>query len=167
MKLLIPFLFLFAIAPQARADLRHTITSSVKLQVDAAASAAQRIGSSYSASGTNITIDADGEGGLGSLTAGSAVGYTPIGTSWGITDTNESFNFSESFTEGDATPSATSIDATAGTADLTQYGIVTTTGGGIAGDLDGSISSDHSIDITAGNAGTSATGQIISEIHIK
>jgi len=166
MKKLLFLLFLLAPA-SVRADITHKVTSSVKLQVDAAASAAQRIGSSYSASGTNVTIDTDSEGGLDSLTAGSAVGYTPIGTSWGITDTNESFSFSESFTEGDATPSATTIDATAGTADLTQYGIVTTTGGGIAGDLDGSISSDHSIDLTAGNAGTSATGQIISEIHVK
>ena len=77
-KLLI---LLLLMAPVCRADITHKVTSSVKLQVDAAASAAQRIGSSYSASGTNVTIDTDSEGGLDSLTAGSAVGYTPIGTS--------------------------------------------------------------------------------------
>ena len=160
-------LTLLSLAKPSYADIRHSITSSVKLQVDAAASAAQRLGSSYSAAGSNITIEADSEGGLGSLTAGDAVGYTPIGENWSIKEAGQAFTFQESFTEGDATPDATSIDETAGTAALTQFGIVTTTGGGIAGDLDGSIDSNHQIDLTAGNAGTSATGQVISEIHVK
>ena len=164
MKRFIPLFFLL-LAPTAKADITHEITSSIKLQVDAAASAAQRIGSSYSASGTNITVDT--AGGLGTLSAGDAVGYTPIADNWSVTTAGDSWIFSEAFTEGDATPSAVTIDGTAGTATLSQFGIVTTSAGGVAGSLDGSIASDHALDLTAGNAGTSATGQVITSIQIK
>ena len=47
---------MLAAAP-AKADLTHKIQSSVSLTVDGAASAATRIGSSYSVTGNNITLD--------------------------------------------------------------------------------------------------------------
>ena len=43
MKRFLPLLFLFAIAPQARADIRHAITSSAQLTVGAASTSATRI----------------------------------------------------------------------------------------------------------------------------
>ena len=78
---------LLMVAP-AFADITTKISASVQLTVDAAASQATRLGSSYSVSGSNISITT--EGGLGSLTAGSAVGYTatdysaPDGTAYGL-----------------------------------------------------------------------------------
>jgi hypothetical protein len=151
---------MLAAAP-AKADLTHKIQSSVSLTVDGAASAATRIGSSYSVTGNNITLDT--AGGLGALTAGSAVGYTAA--SYSVTTAGDAFSFTEAFTEGDATPSATTV--TSGVVgSLPMLGNTTTTAGGVAGLLDGSIASDHVIDLTAGSAGTSAVGQMITEITI-
>lgn len=151
---------MLAAAP-AKADLTHKIQSSVSLTVDGAASAATRIGSSYSVTGNNITLDT--AGGLGALTAGSAVGYTPA--SYSVTTAGDAFSFTEAFTEGDATPSATTV--TSGVVgSLPVLGNTTTTAGGVAGLLDGSIASDHVIDLTAGGAGTSAVGQMVTEITI-
>ena len=148
-------------AAPAKADLTHRIQSSVSLTVDAAASAATRIGSSYSVTGNNITLDT--AGGLSSLTAGSAVGYTPA--AYSVTTAGDAFSFTEAFTEGDATPSATTV--TSGVVgSLPMLGNTTTTAGGVAGLLDGSIASDHVISLTAGGAGTSAVGQMVTEIKI-
>ena len=45
---------LLLVAPAAKADLTHKITSSVSLTVGAAVRTAERIGSSFSISGSNI-----------------------------------------------------------------------------------------------------------------
>ena len=148
-------------AAPAKADLTHRIQSSVSLTVDAAASAVTRIGSSYSVTGNNVTLDT--AGGLSSLSAGSAVGYTPA--AYSVTTPGDAFSFTEAFTEGDATPSATTV--TSGVVgSLPMLGSTTTTAGGVAGLLDGSIASDHVISLTAGGAGTSAVGQMVTEIKI-
>jgi hypothetical protein len=160
-KVWIAFGMLLLTAP-AHADITSKITSSIQLTVDAAASQATRLGSSYSVSGSNVTINT--EGGLGTLTAGSAVGYTPADYSAPTDGT--SFSFTEAFTEGDATPSNTTI--TSGVApSLPAFGSVTTTAGGVAGDLAGSIDSSSAVSLTAGGAGTSATGQFVTEILVK
>ena len=146
----------------AQADITHRIQSSVQLSVDGAGSVAARIPSTYAVSGSNITLDT--AGGLGSLTAGSAVGYTPA--SYSVTTAGDAFSYSESFIEGDATPSDTTV--TSGVVgSLPMLGSTTTTSGGVAGNLAGSIATDGAISITAGSAGTSAIGQVIQELTIK
>jgi hypothetical protein len=159
------YFFIFGMllmAAPANADLTHKISSSVQLQVDSAAAQTQRIGSQYSVSGTNITLGT--AGGLGSLTAGSAVGYTA--GDYSITTAGSPFSFTEAFLEGDATPTATTI--TAGVAPtLPNLGNTTTTAGGVAGSLAGTITSSGVVSLTAGGAGTSATGQYISEVTIR
>jgi hypothetical protein len=154
------FAMLLVAAP-ASADITTKFSSSVQLTVDAAASQATRIGSTYSSSGSNVTAT------LGGLTApsGSAAATFSSGTYAQTTDGN-AFNFSESFISGDAVPSNTTI--TSGVApSLPAFGTVTTTAGGVAGSLDGTIDSSHTLGLTAGGAGTSATGQFVSEITVK
>ena len=159
MKRFLPLIALLAIAPAAHADITHKIQSSIQLTVDGAASQATRIGSSYSVSGSNITLDT--AGGLGALTAGSAVGYTAA--DYSVTTAGDAFSFSESFTEGHATPSATSV--TSGVvASIPMLGNTTTTSGGVAGTLAGTIASDGAMTITAGGAGTTAIGQVILSV---
>jgi hypothetical protein len=161
-KAWIAFGMLLMTASAAQADITHKISSSVQLTVDAAASQATRIGSSYSVSGSNVSITT--EGGLGALTAGSAVGYTA--TDYSAPTDGTSWSFSEAFTEGDATPTGTTI--TSGVApSLPAFGSVTTTAGGVAGSLGGSIDSSGTMSLTAGGAGTSATGQFVTEIYVK
>ena len=160
-KLFLAAAILVGSATPAQADLTHRIQSSISLSVDAAASAANRIASSYSVSGNNVTLDT--AGGLGTLSAGSAVGYTAA--DYSITTVGDAFSFSESFIEGDNVPSATSL--TSGVAgSLPMLGNTTTTAGGVAGTLAGTIASDHNISLTAGGAGTSAVGQMVTEIKL-
>lgn len=159
MKRFLPLIAFLVAAPAARADITHKIQSSIQLTVDGAASQATRIGSSYSVSGSNITLDT--AGGLGALTAGSAVGYTAA--DYSVTTAGDAFSFSESFTEGDATPTATSV--TSGVvANIPMLGNTTTTSGGVAGTLAGTIASDSAMTITAGGAGTTAIGQVILSV---
>ena len=145
----------------AQADITHKIQSSIQLSVDGAGSVATRIPSTYAVSGSNITLDT--AGGLGSLTAGSAVGYTPA--AYSVTTAGDAFSYSESFIEGDATPSDTTV--TSGVVgSLPMLGSTTTTSGGVAGNLAGSIATDGALTITAGGAGTSAIGQVIQELTV-
>ena len=151
-----------AAALPAKADITHKIQSSVQLQVDGAASQASRIGSTLSVSGSNVTLDTAPV--LGSLTAGSAVGYTP--GAYSITTAGDAFSYSESFIEGDATPSATSV-ASGVVTSLPMLGNTTTTSGGVAGSLAGTIATDGAMSITAGGAGTTATGQVVLSIEVE
>ena len=149
------------LAVPAHADITHKIQSSVQLQVDGAASQASRIGSTLAVSGSNVSLDSAPV--LGSLTAGSAVGYTP--GQYSITTAGDAFSYSESFIEGDATPSATTVSS--GVIDsLPMLGSTTTTSGGVAGTLAGTIATDGALSITAGGAGTTATGQVVLSLEV-
>ena len=162
MKRLAFVLGLTVLGVPAHADITHKIQSSVSLSVDGAGSVAARIPSTYSISGNNITLDT--AGGLGTLTAGSAVGYTPA--DYSVTTAGDAFSLTESFIEGDATPSATTVTSGVVTA-LPMLGSTTTTSGGVAGSLAGTVATDGALTITAGGAGTTAIGQVIQELTIK
>jgi hypothetical protein len=162
MKRALIALGMILMAAPAHADITHKLSTSVQLTVDAAASQATRIGSTYSVSGSNITPST--VGGLGSLTSGTAVGYTP--TAYGLTTDGSAYTFSESFIEGDDVPSATTVSSGV-VGSLPAFGTVTTTAGGVAGSLGGTVNSAGTMSLTAGGAGTSATGQFVSEITIK
>ena len=149
-------------AAPAHADITTKFSSSVQLTVDAAASQATRIGSTYSVSGSNVSAT------LGGLTAPASVtdAATMNGGTYTQTTAGTDFNFSQSFTGGDAIPTGTTVSSgVVGT--LPAFGSVTTTAGGVAGTLAGTIDSAHTISLTAGGAGTSATGQFVSEITVK
>ncbi len=150
-------------AAPAYADITTKLSTSVQLTVDAAASQATRLGSSYSVSGSNISAST-----LGGLTApGSTTAAATLSSgSYSQTTDGSAFSFTETFNAGDAIPSNTTI--TDGVApSLPAFGSVTTTAGGVAGDLAGSIDSAGTMELTAGGAGTSATGQFVSEIYVK
>ena len=159
-KALLLFSMVLMAAP-AHADLTHKISSSVQLTVDAAASQATRLGSTYSVSGSNVSAT------LGGLTApsGSAAATMNAGTYSQTTD-GSAFSFSETFNSGDAIPTGTTVSSgVVGT--LPAFGSVTTTSGGVAGSLAGTINSAGTMSLTAGGSGTSATGQFVTEITIK
>ena len=101
---ILPFLLLFA-AP-VKADITHKLTSSVQLQVNAAATNVERVGTSYSVSGNNVTTQYTPDGGsatnsIGALTVTSGVGSIPTLSAVQAT-AGESFSFTQSFTQGDA-----------------------------------------------------------------
>ena len=135
--------------------------SSVQLTVDAARSTASRIGSSFSISGSNIdTTDGTTANTVSAGTITSGV-YNP-GTIAATQDTpGNAFSFSQSYTQGDAVPqSAPTVGQVPNFSSLTSYTA------GTAGDLAGTIGTTGAISITAGGAGTTATGQFVSEITV-
>ena len=159
MKLLIFLLFL---AAPARADITHAITTSTQLTVNAAATQAQRIGSSFSAAGSNVdTTDGTTANTISAGTITSGV-YSP-GTIAATQDNpGASFSYSQSYTQADAVPtSAPSVGA------VGNFSNVTSTAAGVAGSLAGTITSQGVLTLTAGGAGTSAIGSVESAITIK
>ena len=77
-------------------------------------------------------------------------------------------SYSESYTEGDDVPTVLSTTVTSGVVPaLPVFGNTTTTSGGVAGTLAGTIATDGALTITAGGAGTTAIGQVIQELTIK
>ena len=153
----------------ARADLIHRLTTSTQLNVDGAATVANRVGSTYAVSGSNIKV-ASSDDHFGKLItpSGTAAATLDAGT-YDINTAGSAFSFSESFTAGDAVNTIGSgVDVASGVvADMPAYGNVTTQSGGVAGTLAGTITSAGVITLTAGGAGTSATGQFVSEITVK
>ena len=152
------------LAAPVQADITHKIHSSISLSVDGAGSTAIRQPSSMAVSGSNVTLGTSPT--LSALTSGTALGYTP--GAYTITTAGDSFSYTESFIEGDDVPAVLSTTVTAGVVPaLPNYGSTTTTSGGVAGSLAGSIASDHAISLTSGGAGTQAVGQVITELTIR
>ena len=162
-KVFIAFGMLLMTAGTAKADLTSRLSTSVQLTVDSPAVTTERIGSSYSVTGNNIT--ASTTGGLGSFSSGSAPGYTP--TSYSLTTDGNAFSFVEGYIEGD---SITSSQATLSSGQFSApvlQGQSTTFTGGTAGNLGGTIDTAGNLGITAGGAGTNATGQFVVEITVR
>ena len=162
MKKFIPVVMLLLTASAANAGgLVTKHSASVQLNVDAARSTATRIGSSFSISGSNIdTTDGSTAGAVSAGTITSGV-YNP-GTITATQDTaGAAFSFSQSYTQGDAVPTSA---ATVG--DIQNFGSMTSYTAGTAGDLAGTVTSAGVLTVTAGGAGTSATGQYVSEITV-
>ena len=174
MKRFLPIVMLLmtgaVVAPAAKADITHRLTTSTQLQVDAAYTNGTRIGSTYAVSGNNIKV-ASADDHFGKLTAPASVTASAT-LDAGVYDINtagSAFSFSESFTAGDAVNTIGSgVDVASGVvADMPAYGSVLTSSGGVAGTLAGTIVSSGVSTLTAGGAGTSATGQFVSEITIR
>jgi len=145
------------------ADIQSTITSSVKLESLSAASSADKLGSSYSISGTNITlVDSNSNstvGGFGTVSSGVPAVTMPTAS---VTNAGETFSFSQAFLEGDATPSAaiTSLGTVQNFSDLTS------TSAGSVGTA--SVSLDHHTMSLTGGTGTGIvlTGQFVTDLKI-
>ena len=155
------------VAPAANADLTHRMSSSTQLSVNGAYTDASRIGSTYTVSGSNIKVATDNH--FGKLTAGTATTAATLDVgAYDVNTAGSAFSFSESWTQGDATaPIGTGVDVTSGVvADMPAYGETLTMSGGVAGSLAGTITSAGVTTLTAGGAGTTATGQFVTEIQI-
>ena len=168
-KALLLFGMILMTAPIARADLTHRMTSSTQLTVNGAYTDSSRIGSTYTVSGSNIKVDTSNSGHFGTMTAATATAAAAqdLGT-YDVNTAGSAFSFSESWTQGDAVNTiGAGVDVTAGVvADMPAFGNTLTMHGGVAGSLAGTITSAGVTTLTAGGAGTSATGQFVTEIVI-
>ena len=145
----------------ARADLTSRMTSSVQLTVNAAATSVQRMGNSYSISGNNVdTTDGTTANTISAGAISSGV-YGPGTISVTQDDPGESFSFATAFTQGDA------IDTTGpDIGDISAYSDQLSTAAGSAGNLAGTVTSQGALTVTAGGAGTTATGQFVTEVTV-
>ena len=163
------FLILLLLASPVQADMRHSITTSAKIQIDAAYSSAERIGTTYSVTGNNITPSTTvggttTSGAIGGLTADSVTSGVPaiVDTDFTITTAGSAVSVTESLTVGDAVQSATTVTGGVVPA-LPSLGSTVTGSGGISGGTITSLSSGvHTCSGTMG-AGSSCTVQTTVE----
>ena len=151
MKRLLLAFSLFFITPVSAAEITSKITDSIQLGVQGAAVQSNRVGASYSASGTNINVTTlGGVGGAGS---------------YAINNNGQAFTFAETSITADAV--VTSQSAASGTiAAPNLYSDSTTQLGGSAGSLAGTLSPTGVPTVTAGGPGTTATAQRSVELSV-
>ena len=151
MKRLLLVFSLFLINPVSAAEITSKITDSVQLGVQGAAIQSNRIGASYSVSGTNI--QSTSFGGIG------GAGTYDINTS------GQAFSFSETFNAAD-TPVTTQSVSGGAIASPNLYGNSTTQLAGDKGSLAGTLSPTGVPTVTAGGPGTTATAQRTIELSV-
>jgi len=163
-KAFLAFAMVLMASPAYAGGLVTKHASSVQLTVDAARSTATRMGHGMSISGSNVTTtDGTTSGVVGNAIGMSSDGFTAASTTITASQatSGEAFSFSASYTQGDAIPtSAPTVGA------VPNFGSVTSYASGTAGSLAGTIDTAGAITVTAGGAGTSATGQFVSEITV-
>ena len=166
MKRFLPLILLTGFSSPVLADITHKLSSSVQLSVSSGATQVERIGTTYSVSGSGVDTTYTPSGGsavtdgIGSLTVSSGVGAIPTLEATQKT-AGSAFSFSQTFTQGDAiSSSAPSTGA------VSNFSNQTSTGAGTAGDLAGTITTAGAVTVTAGGAGTVATGQFVNELTV-
>ena len=168
MKRFLPILLLSGFSSPVMADITHSISSSVQLNVNAAATQVERIGNSYSVSGTNIDVTT-----LGGMTADDGAASFSDGT-YTVADDATTWAFTENFTVGD------SVDSDGpDVGDISNYSNQTSTAAGsltfsttdggttYTSTLAGAIDTVGGITVTPGGAGTSAIGQVTTSLTIE
>ena len=162
MKRFLPILLLTGFSSPVMADITHKLSSSVQLSVDAAATQVERIGSSWSVSGNGVDTT-DGTT-VNTVSAGTITsGVMSPGTIAATQDVpGASFSYSATYVQGDAVSTeAPSVGA------VSNFSDQVSTAAGTAGDLAGTITTAGVMTITAGGAGTEATGQFVNELTVQ
>jgi hypothetical protein len=162
MKRLILAFSLFLTIPVSAAEITSKIVDSVQLKVDAAATQSLRVGSQYSVSGSNVTPSFNSTNQIGGFNTGSITNGVPQvdSAAWSLTTDGQAFSFSEAYIQGDAIQTTTTVGG------APNFGNITSTAAGSAGSLAGTLSSTGVPTVTAGGAGTTATGQRSIELSV-
>ena len=165
MKKFLPLILLAGASSPAFADITHRMTSSTQLITNAAATQVERIGSTYTVSGSGVTMDVGGGnsadnmvGGIGSLTDGVGQGSIATATQ---TSAGGAFSFSQTFVEGDVIATTA---PTVGAVSPYSNQVSTAVGSGTG---TGTVTSAHTVTAVGGGSGTSATAQFVTELTIQ
>ena len=159
MKKLLTLLLLFS-PSVALADVTSSMMTSVQIQVNAAGTQVERLGGSYSASGTNVgtTNTGDELGGFSVNSTTNAVAFDS--GQYSINSNATNWSFSESLLQPDTMQSGT-LDV----GDVNNFGSVISTDAGVGTGFDVTIGSDHTItDLDAGGAGSVTTGSFVTSV---
>ena len=163
MKKLLPLLLLVPMSP-VLSDIKQEFVTSAQITVDMPFVTTQKVGTTYSLSGNNITPsvtvgDTTTAGKIGGINVGSLSDGVPamIQTDTTVTSSGSAFSKTESVIMGDATPST--VTPSSGIAALPILGGTTTVAsGGTAGNLALTSLSSGVHTCTAGGSGTSCIG---------
>ena len=163
MKKLLPLLLLVPMSP-VFSDIKQEFVTSAQITVDMPFVTTQKVGTTYSLSGNNITPsvtvgDTTTAGKIGGINVGSLTDGVPamIQTDTTVTSSGSAFSKTESVIMGDATPST--VTPSSGIAALPILGGTTTVAsGGTAGNLALTSLSSGVHTCTAGGSGTSCIG---------
>ena len=162
-------LLLFFLAVPTQAGMVHTITATAQGTVDGAYSHVKAIPSTYSMSSTGITAATMGHLDVPASSDGTLTGVAATfgSGSYSQTTAGAATSFSESYSQGSATPSVPS---------LTHSGLTTLPTGGDVISYAGGSNNGMSIAITSvsggtitlapGASGSSVTGSISSSLEI-
>ena len=165
MKKFLPLILLTGFSSPVLADITHRMTSSTQLITNAAATQVERIGSTYTVSGSGVTMDVGGGnsadnmvGGIGSLTDGVGQGSIATATQ---TSAGGAFSFRQTFVEGDVIATTA---PTVGAVSPYSNQVSTAVGSGTG---TGTVTSAHTVTAVGGGSGTSATAQFVTELTIQ
>ena len=166
------FAVLLFIPSAAFADIKQEFVTSAQITVDMPYVVTNKVGTTYSLSGNNITPsvtvgDTTTSGKIGGINVGSLTNGVPamIQTDTSVTSAGSAFSKTESVIMGDATPST--VTPSSGIAALPVLGGQTTIGsGGTAGSLALTSLSSGIHTCTAGGSGTSCIGSTKVNITI-
>ena len=162
MKKFLPLLFIASSMP-CYADVTSSLTTSVSIQVNAAGTQVERLGGSYSASGTNVGTSNTGDQ-LGGFSVNATTGAVTFDAGqYSINSNATNWSLTESLLQPDTMQSG---DLTVG--EVNNFGSITSTSAGVGTGFDADITSAHTIEnLDAGGAGSVTTGQFVTSVTTK
>ena len=171
MKKLLPFLFI--VSAPAYADITHSIQSVASVSTLGASATSERIGSSISVGGTNVTPKANTVAGqIGSLDLADAgitngVPTVDYDTSFNVVNTGDAFSASETYIQADAVPSLLSATVTNGVVpSLPLLAKNTVISGGDVGSVAITLDSGQALTVNLSDMGAGTTATLQSTITL-
>ena len=172
MKKLLALLLLFS-PSVALADISHSIQNVVSVSTLGASSTSNRVGTTFSASGTNVTPTAgDTANAIGTLDlTDSAItnGVPTIDntTTYAVTTAGDAWSVSESFIQGDAIPSSGTTVTNGVVPALPIFGDTQTISGGDIGTTAMTMDSGGAMTVNLSATGAGVTAQMSSTIKLE
>ena len=172
MKKLIALLFL--LSPSAvLADINHQIQNVVSVSTVGASSTSNRIGTTFSASGTNVTPTANETAnsiGTLDLTDAQITNGVPTidsTTTYAVTNSGDAWSVTESFIQGDSIPTAGTTVTNGVVPALQIFGDTTTVSGGDIGTTAITMDSGGAMTVNLSDTGAGVTAQMSSTVKLE
>jgi len=172
-KKLIPFLFIVSSPTAVLADISHSIQNIVSVSTIGASSTANRIGTTFSASGTNVTPTASETAnaiGTLDLTDNQITNGVPTidsTTTYAVTTAGDAWSVSESYIQGDAIPTAGTTVTNGVVPAVPIFGDTTTVSGGDIGTTAITMDSGGAMTVNLSDTGAGVTAQMSNTIKLE
>ena len=172
MKKLLALLLLFS-PSVALADINHSIQNVVSVSTLGASSTSNRVGTTFSASGTNVTPTASETAGsirtldLTDAQITNGVPTIDSTTTYAVTTAGDAWSVSESFIQGDAIPSSGTTVTNGVVPALPIFGDTQTISGGDIGTTAMTMDSGGAMTVNLSATGAGVTAQMSSTIKLE